>query len=145
MSTSCEIRTLHVGWRFIWTAHTPLNKLGDPAGVIKHFYKRAIFRQTAETVWKLAPGLQPTKIPAFDLGEPRCSFAVSVAFDYRISQKSEVSVVPTLNNPCNLLGSRGFEWLYESEKSPPDHSGVNDFWRNGHHDPCGRKSKSGAS
>src|SRR6516162_9134522 len=60
----------------------PSEQLGDSAGVIKHFYKRAIFRQSAETFWKLAPFLQPAKIPAFDLGEPRCSFAVSVAFDY---------------------------------------------------------------
>ena len=145
MSTSCEIRTLHVGWRFIWTAHTPLSKLGDSAGVIKHFYKRAIFRQTAETFWKLTPGLQPAKIPAFDLGEPRCSFAVSVAFDYRHFAKKGGKCRSDTHNPCNLLGSRGFEWLYESEKSPPDHSGVNDFCRNGHHDPCRRKNKPGAS
>jgi hypothetical protein len=38
------------------------------------------------------------------------------------------------HNPRNLLGGRGFEQLYECEKSPPDHSGVNDFCRNGHHD-----------
>ena len=57
--------------------------------------------------WKLAPGLQPAKIPAFDLGEPRCSFAVSVAFDYRISQKSEVSVVPTLIIPATCWAAEG--------------------------------------
>ena len=63
----------------------------------------------------------------------------------RISQKSEVSIAGDAHNPRNVLGSRGFQRLYESEKSPPDHSGVNDFCRNGHHDPCGRKNKPGAS
>jgi len=69
----------------------------------------SVLRQIAETLWKLEPVLQPAKILTFEPGEPRCLFAASVAFDSRISQKSEVSVVPTLNNPRNLLGSRGFE------------------------------------
>ena len=38
----------------------------------------------------------------------------------RISQKSEVSIAGDAHNPRNLLGSRGFQRLYESEKSPPD-------------------------
>src|SRR5262249_24353866 len=62
--------------------------------------RRSILRKAAETFSKLEPGLQLTKILAFDPGEPRCSFAVSVAFDYPHFAKSEVSVAATLIIPA---------------------------------------------
>ena len=68
----------------------------------------SILRQTAETFWKLEPVLQPAKILAFDPGEPRCSFAASIAFDYSHFAKSEVSVAPTLIIPatCRVATKR---------------------------------------
>ena len=67
----------------------------------------SVLRQTAETLWKLEPVLQPAKILTFEPGEPRCLFAASVAFDSRISQKSEVSVVPTLIIPATCWAAEG--------------------------------------
>ena len=77
----------------------------------------------------------------FDPKEPGCSFVISVAFDYPHFAKSEVSITPTHHKPRNLPGSRGVDRLYESEKSPPDPSGVNAFCHNGHHDHCSWESR----
>ena len=45
----------------------------------------------------------------------------------------------------NFPASGGFEWLYEHEKSPPDHSDINDCCHDGHHDHGSRESRSRGS
>jgi hypothetical protein len=53
--------------------------------------------------------LKPGKILAFDPREPRCSFAVSVAFDYPHFAKSKVSVARTLITLTTCRATEGLK------------------------------------
>jgi hypothetical protein len=50
-----------------------------------------------------------------------------VAFAFKWETTCGRTQSPNFVQRDNLSGSRGFKRLYESEKVPPDHCGINDF------------------
>jgi hypothetical protein len=94
------------GWVNRWQASLP--ETCPRAG-------RSIVRKAAETFWKPEPDLQPAKILAFDPGEPRCTFAVSVAFDYPHFAKSEVTVAPKLIIRATCWAAEGLNYCMNAK------------------------------